>query len=79
MTHQADTKNNLAVPLPKVPAIRNSVSQDVRKCISKFNAWHSGTQDLCLPGRGGKALIMEMPSSIWIRFKEALNIDEDEK
>jgi len=75
----SDTKNKPAVPLPEVPAIRDSVSQDLRKCISKFNAWHSGTQGLGLPDRGEKALIIEMPPSIWIRFKEALNIDDDEK
>jgi len=79
MTYQADTKNKPAVLLPKVPAIRDSVSQYIQKCISKFNAWHSGTQGLGLPDRGERALIMEMPASIWIRFKEALNIDEDEK
>ena len=79
MTYQADTKNKPAVLLPEVPAIRDSVSQYIQKCISKFNAWHSGTQGFCPPDRGENALTMEMPASIWIRFQEALNIDEDEK
>jgi len=75
----SDPEDKISAQEDEVLATRDTKSTRSKEFVQRFRDWYSGEEEFSTAEVREKVLTMQIPMRDFLHFRQALNVDEDEK